>query len=259
MTVTSLVESLGAIALYAALIAALSALEALLPFRRPRGGAARRRANVALTSLYLALNVGLNLGLLLLAERAGFGWLESAALPLWAWLALALPALDFAAYWAHRTMHLSAPLWRVHRVHHAYVHLDATTAFRTHPLEGVWRALFTAAPVLALGIPAPVLAVYRIASGLNAIFEHMNLRLPRPLDRALALLVVTPDMHKVHHSREAPETDTNYGNLFAPFDRLFGTFTTPDRAADCVYGLDGFRGEESVIELLASPLRRPPW
>ena len=236
---------------------ALSVLETLMPFRK-RGSWRRDHlyANLGLTASTLALNFGLGLvatvGADLLRAR-GFGWF--AGRDSVATFAAGIVALDLAAYVAHWLMHAMPGLWRVHRVHHADPLVDVTTAYRQHPLETLLRFAFMAASAWALGLPAAAIAVYRLLSALNALLEHANLRLWPPLDAALSLVVVTPDMHKVHHSRRPAETDSNYGNILAVFDRLCRTFTPSARATEVEYGLDGY--DDVATHRLDALLRLP--
>lgn len=244
---------------YLGLIAILSLLELVIPFRKRRGGGGRVRTNLILLALFFLLNILLNgvfIGVAAEFERRGLGLLPQYHLPFWMLLAIGLSTLDFSSYVAHLLMHKLGALWRIHRVHHSDIHVDATTAFRQHPLEGLWRIVFTVGPALALGLPVAAIAIYRLMSGINAIFEHANLRLWRPIDTMLSVLIVTPNMHKVHHSRLQSETDSNYGNLFSVFDRLFATFSAPERAYDCEYGLDQFTGRETARVLLKLPFRK---
>jgi sterol desaturase/sphingolipid hydroxylase (fatty acid hydroxylase superfamily) len=224
----------------------LAGLEALAPFRS--GGSWRQvhlAANLGLSAATLAFNVAL--GLLLVADRRPPSLLE---------LAAGVAALDFATYLAHLLLHAVPALWRVHRVHHSDPLVDVTTAYRQHPLETLWRFGFVAGPALALGLPAATVAAYRLLSALNALLEHANLRLWQPLDGALSLALVTPQMHKVHHSRRQAETDSNYGNILALFDRAFGTFTPSARAGGVEYGLEG---SDTAAAQRLGPLLRLPW
>ena len=147
--------------------------------------------------------------------------------------------LDFSAgYLAHRALHLFPILWRFHRVHHSDEFVDATTTYRTHPVETVWRFLFVIIPVWTLGIPAQAVVIQRLVSAANGILEHANIRLWAPLDRLASLVWVTPNVHKIHHSRQLAETNSNYGNVLTIYDRMLGTFTPSDRAESVRYGLD---------------------
>ena len=149
-------------------------------------------------------------------------------------------------------------LWRVHLVHHIDASVDATTAFRQHPIEGILRFTFIAATAWTLGAPPAAVAVYRLLGALNSVLEHANIRVPRVLDRALVWLWVTPDMHKVHHSRDRVETDSNYANLFSFFDRVFRTFTPSSRGPFVRYGIRGYDAAEhqSIGAVLRLPFQR---
>jgi sterol desaturase/sphingolipid hydroxylase (fatty acid hydroxylase superfamily) len=118
--------------------------------------------------------------------------------------------------------------------------VDVTTALRFHPLETLWRFIFIVVPAWLLGLPVGAVAIYRVVSVWVALLEHMNVKLWQPLDSALSLVVGTPNMHKVHHSRLAIETNTNYGNIFSLFDRVLGTFTPSSAARFVDYGLTGY-------------------
>jgi sterol desaturase/sphingolipid hydroxylase (fatty acid hydroxylase superfamily) len=239
-----------------ALIALLSLFEAFLPLQQRTGGSTRIKTNLGLIVATFLLNFGLSasvVGIAACIEREGWGLLPPVGLPLWAVALIGILSLDLSGWVSHFLMHKLPWLWRVHRVHHSDRHVDVTTSFRQHPLEGLLRFLFTVIPAFALGLPPALVAFYRLLSGINAVLEHMNLRLWTPLDRALRLVVVTPDMHKVHHSCDQVETDTNYGNLFSVFDRLFRTYTSPSKVTHIRYGLDDFDGRQTAVQLLRSP------
>jgi sterol desaturase/sphingolipid hydroxylase (fatty acid hydroxylase superfamily) len=153
------------------------------------------------------------------------------------------------------TLHQFDWLWRFHRMHHSDNQVDVSTAFREHPGETLWRVGWHIAGVFAFGTPLWVLVIYLTFSAFNAQLEHANIRLPERLDRWLRLLFVTPNMHKVHHSRHQPETDTNYSNLLSIWDRLGGTYNRGPHFAELHYGLDGFDDEakQSISGLLKMP------
>jgi len=165
--------------------------------------------------------------------------------------------LDFSFYVAHVSMHRIPALWRFHRVHHSDPVVDVTTTIRQHPGEGVIRYAYMAAFACALGASPGAFAVYRSWSALNGLLEHANVRVPPWLDSVLSLVTTWPNMHKVHHSRTATETNTNYGNIFSLFDRLFSTFTPSKRGVNVSYGLDGFDdpAAQTTAGLLAMPFR----
>jgi sterol desaturase/sphingolipid hydroxylase (fatty acid hydroxylase superfamily) len=164
---------------------------------------------------------------------ARLGW------PTWIEILIGILIIDFSAgYLSHRTMHMWPALWRFHRIHHSDTFVDVTTTFRTHPVESVWRFVFAVVPVWIVGIPAQAVVIQRLLQAMNGVIEHANIRLPASLDRALSLVWVTPNVHKIHHSRAVAETNSNYANFLTLYDRLLGTYTPAERAASVVYGLD---------------------
>ena len=122
--------------------------------------------------------------------------------------------------------------------------VDVTTAFRQHPGETVWRLLWQLAAIVVFGVPLWIVIIYLIMSALNAQLEHANIKMNSRLDRFLRLVIVTPHMHKAHHSRDQRETDSNYANIFSFWDRLFGTYTAEIDFRKLRYGLDGFDAKE---------------
>jgi Sterol desaturase len=188
-------------------------------------------------------------------------WLP--AMPLWLYVLLGVMLLDlFGAYAAHWVEHKVKPLWMVHLVHHSDHHVDTTTANRHHPIESLIRYTFTLAGVLIVGAPIGIIMLYQSLSVVFSQFNHANIRLPKKVDNAISWFVVSPDMHKVHHHYQLPYTDSNYGNIFSIWDRLFGTYMTMD-VKDIVYGVDTFPDEKensSIVGLLKQPFhkyRRP--
>ncbi len=175
-----------------------------------------------------------------------WGLFNSIDLPGWLEITVAVIALDLAIYFQHFASHKVPILWRVHRVHHADRDFDLTTAIRFHPVEICLSMLYKFAVILVLG-PAP-LAVFLFEVLLNgtAMFNHGNIRLPGPADRLLRLVLVTPDMHRVHHSIEQQETDSNYGFNLSVWDRLFQTYKgQPDAGHDeMVIGLAPYQTDD---------------
>lgn len=221
-----------------------------------------RLRNIGRNAAITVIFVGVNLLLSPLSPLATH-WTADAGFGLSYWLGLSAPAqlllgligLDLFTYFAHLSMHKLGWMWRFHRVHHADRLVDVTTAFREHPGETLWRISWHIAGVVVFGTPAWVLVTYLTLSALNGQLEHANIRLPERLDRRLRLLFVTPNMHKMHHSRHQPETDSNYSNLLSIWDRLGGTYNHGPRFAELRYGLDGFDGSEqqSLRGLLKMP------
>ena len=188
-----------------------------------------------------------------------FGLLQWLDLPLWMTALLGLLLLDLlGAYLAHWTEHRVPLFWRFHLVHHTDQHVDTTTANRHHPGESVIRFAFTIVAVVLLGAPICLVFLYQSMSVVLSQFNHANITLPRPLDRALRLLFVTPAMHRVHHHYVLPYTDSNYGNIFSIWDRLFGTYSELDHR-EIRYGVDTHMTEDdhqSIRRMLGIPFGR---
>ena len=185
-----------------------------------------------------ALTVLTNLAFVLALRR------PATTSPSWPKVLAAVVFLDFCAWVAHLLLHQTSWGWRVHRVHHSDVAVDVTTALRQHPAETVWRLLWRVVPAAVLAVPLPALALYETLSVVNALLEHANVSVPERADRLIRWIFVTPNMHKWHHSRDAAETDTNYGNLLSVWDRVFGTYTSDAGLGRLRYGLDGCDGPE---------------
>lgn len=167
-----------------------------------------------------------------------FGLLYLVQMPLWVFLFAGMLLLDLVgAYSVHYIEHKIKFMWKFHMVHHADTHVDTTTANRHHPGESVFRAVFTLIGVIVCGAPMWLVMLYQSMSVVLTQFNHANIRLPLWLDNAISWLFVSPNMHKVHHHYVRPQTDSNYGNIFSVWDRVFGTFNyTP--VDQLQYGLD---------------------
>jgi len=219
----------------------------------------RRRANLGLTAISFVSNWLLaSLAAVAALRFRPTGLLVRLGWPLWIEIVLSILVLDFSVgYLSHRTMHMWPVMWRFHQIHHSDPFVDVTTTYRTHPVETVWRFLFAIVPVWLLGIPAPAVVIQRLLQAANGIIEHANISLWPPLDRVLSLVWVTPNVHKIHHSREVSETNSNYANLLTVYDRLLDTYTPAERAASVTYGLDGADAAAigSCPRLLAMPFR----
>jgi len=243
-------------------LAVASFIEVIAPLRQQsRRSNGRLATNLWLLAITLGLAMLLNFTLALGAAyvaRSGSGLFQLLAVGPVASFVITLLALDGSTYLVHRLLHQIPLLWRVHLVHHIDASVDATTAFRQHPIEGVLRFAFIAVPAWLLGAPPAAIAIYRLLGALNSALEHANIHVPRVLDRVFVLLWVTPDMHKVHHSRERVETDSNYANLFSFFDRAFRTFTPSSRGPLVRYGIRGYdaREHQSLGAVLWLPFQR---
>jgi sterol desaturase/sphingolipid hydroxylase (fatty acid hydroxylase superfamily) len=237
------------ILLLVAVCAVLWSLESLVPLYRYRDHRFQRvLPNLGLTLLLLLTNLALSFGTAWVAGLA-----PTHRLPVWLHLFAGIAALDFFAYVAHVLLHKTPLAWRFHRVHHSEEEVDVTTAFRQHPGETVWRVVWQLPAIVVFGLPLWIVVVYLTISAINAQLEHANVRLPESLDRFLRLFVVTPNMHKVHHSRRQQETDSNYANIFSLWDRLFGTYTSRVDFETLRYGLDDTKGAARLRGLLAMP------
>jgi sterol desaturase/sphingolipid hydroxylase (fatty acid hydroxylase superfamily) len=163
------------------------------------------------------------------AERNDWGLLNLFDVPLWAAVATSLMIRSLVEYVFHVLMHKVPFLWRLHRIHHSDARLDVTTAVRDHPLELVALVVTLGLSAAAFGLNVWVVVVYELAESVISLAAHANLRLPDRLDRALRWILITPNMHCLHHSAYQPETDSNYGQVFSVWDRLFGTYSAAPR------------------------------
>ena len=233
-------EFLTNITLILAVMGIGALLEIVVPMFAAGVSRQRRRANLGLTALTFAsswLLASIAAAAALVLRPTGLmtqlGW------PAWIEIVVGIVILDFSAgYLSHRTMHMWPAMWRFHRIHHSDPFVDVTTTFRTHPIETMWRFVFAIVPVWILGIPAEAVVIQRLLQAANGVIEHANIRLPASMDRVLSLVWVTPNVHKIHHSRALAETNSNYANVLTLYDRLLGTYTPAERATSVVYGLD---------------------
>jgi len=174
-------------------------------------------------------------------------WLP--ALPVWLYALIGLLLLDLiGAYLVHLVEHKTKVLWRFHLIHHTDTWIDTTTANRHHPGESVIRFTFTALGVLLIGSPMWLVFLYQTLSVVATQFNHANISLPKKVDTILSYFIVSPDMHKVHHHYVLPYTDSNYGNIFSIWDRLFGTFMSLPKE-EIIYGIDTHQKPEENNEL----------
>jgi len=184
-----------------------------------------------------------------------FGLLQWISMPLWLQMITGLLLLDLVgAYTIHLIQHKIKWMWKFHIVHHADSYVDTTTANRHHPGESVFRAVFTIIAVFVAGAPAWLVMLYQSLSAVLSQFNHANINMPEWLDKPLRFVIVTPNMHRIHHHFVRPETDTNYGNIFSLWDRLFSTYLITD-PHNIKYGLDVLndRNDESISTMLKIP------
>jgi sterol desaturase/sphingolipid hydroxylase (fatty acid hydroxylase superfamily) len=179
--------------------------------------------------------------------------------PLWSRFLIGLLLLDFIGAWLiHWIQHKVKWMWKFHIIHHTDTHVDTTTANRHHPGESVFRFVFTILATLVAGAPMWLVFAYQSLSVLLSQFNHANIQLPEKLDRIVSLLIVTPNMHHVHHHYRQPYTDTNYGNIFSIWDRLFGTYIQLDQSR-LIYGIDTHLDEKensNVGNLMRIPFQK---
>jgi sterol desaturase/sphingolipid hydroxylase (fatty acid hydroxylase superfamily) len=248
--------------------AGLFALVALWEWRAPRreGTWPRRRRwpsnlGIALLSTLLLRLVtpAAAVGSALLAAERGWGIFHLVSLHPGLVFVASVLLLDLVIYFQHRVFHRVPLLWRLHRMHHSDPDFDVSTAVRFHPLEILLSMGIKIAAVLLLGAPAAAVLVFELLLNATSVFNHGNLRLPRGMDRWLRWLIVTPDMHRVHHSVRHEETDSNFGFSIPWWDRLFGTYRAQpaDGHEGMRIGLTEFSGEREIrlADMLMQPLR----
>ena len=198
-------------------------------------------------------------GLALVAEAGGWGLLHLVAVPAWAAIIAAVVILDLAIYLQHVLFHAVPALWRLHRMHHADLEIDVTTGLRFHPIEILLSMLIKFAVVAALGAPAVSVLIFEVLLNATSMFNHGNVQFPAWLDRIVRWIVVTPDMHRVHHSILARETNSNFGFNLPWWDRLFGTYRAQPEAGQLgmTIGIDAFRDprELRLDRMLVQPWR----
>jgi sterol desaturase/sphingolipid hydroxylase (fatty acid hydroxylase superfamily) len=247
--------------LFFGLLGLLGIAERLAP-RRP--GPMKRRlrwfANFSLTALNIVVLSVLPIGFIgaaTFAANSGFGLLNATG----AAAAIAIPttllARSFISFAIHWLSHKLPWLWRLHRVHHLDTELDVSTTVRIHPAEFIVQLALGLPVVMLLGLSPWVLMAYELADVAVTLFSHANIRLPRSIERALRYVIVTPELHRVHHSAEQPETDSNFGAVLPLWDLVFGTFRTQTMVPQesMVLGLTEVRDRRacSLRWLLASP------
>ena len=219
--------------------------------------------NIFFTITTILVNLPMAFLLLMSADWAmanHFGilnWLPEMALGLYIFLGVFL--MDFfGAYLPHFIEHKVPPLWMVHLVHHSDHKVDATTANRHHPIESIIRYMFTLIGVIVIGAPIGIVMLYQSLSIVATQFSHSNIKLPKKIDKLISYVLVSPDMHKVHHHYKMPYTDSNYGNIFSVWDRLLGTYMELD-TDKIVYGVDVFPNEKensNIKDLLKQPFQK---
>lgn len=261
-------EGILRLGIFAFLLVALAVWEALSPRRQksktPNNLANNRRLNNVLVVVFDTVLVRLlvpllPVGMAVYASENSFGLFNQLDLPIWLVFLLSLLILDCIIYWQHRLFHEVPMFWRLHRMHHTDVEFDFTTAIRFHPIEIILSILLKLIVILLLGAPAIAVMVFEILLSSSALFNHSNIKLSKSFDRVLRLFIVTPDMHRVHHSVYQTETDSNFGFNIPWWDRIFGTYIEQpkDGHIDMSIGIEIFREEDDsrIDQLLLQPFR----
>ncbi|MDR5857908.1 sterol desaturase family protein [Halomonas eurihalina] len=251
---------------FTGVLAAMALWEIAAP-RRPQRYSRRQRwphnlMIVALDTLAVRLVFPLAaVGAALLAAEHGWGLFNTLASPGWLAILVSFVALDMAIYFQHRLFHAVPWFWRLHRMHHADLEFDVTTGLRFHPLEILISMVIKLAAVMALGAPMLAVLIFEVVLNATSMFNHGNVHLPAWLDRHLRRFVVTPEMHRVHHSIIPRETDSNFGFNLPWWDHLFGTYRAQPAAGhlDMTIGLEAFRDARALRldRLLIQPFLDP--
>jgi sterol desaturase/sphingolipid hydroxylase (fatty acid hydroxylase superfamily) len=256
-------EWLIRLAAFAAVFGVMWLAEALAPARALTASKRERwSANLALLALNLVLMRLLfpsaAVGIAVVAEQSGSGLFHVVSAPYWIALLASLLVLDLAVYLQHVLFHTLPALWRLHRVHHADLDFDITTGSRFHPLEMLLSMLFKAVVIFALGAPWLAVLIFELTLNAAAVFNHANVRLPAKLERWLRWVIVTPEMHRVHHSAERGEYNSNFGFNLPWWDRALGTYRAQPRLGHqaMTIGLPQPR-EPAICSRLAALLAMP--
>jgi sterol desaturase/sphingolipid hydroxylase (fatty acid hydroxylase superfamily) len=249
---------------FGGVLAAMAIWELVGPRRKPAIGRLVRWPNnlgvVVVDTLLVRLVIPATaVGLALVAQAHAWGLFNTIALPAWIAVVCSVILLDLAIYFQHVLFHAVPALWRLHRMHHADLEFDVTTGLRFHPIEILLSMVIKLAVVVALGAPAVAVLIFEVLLNATSMFNHGNIRIPLGLDRVLRWFVVTPDMHRVHHSIVSRETNSNFGFNLPWWDRLFGTYRAQPAAGHeaMTIGIEQFRDarELRLDRMLLQPFR----
>ena len=219
------------------------------------------RTNFIFLLFVVLINTGFGIiaaAVFIWTDQAGFGLLNHISAPVWVELLISILFLDLIAqYFVHFLLHKVKWMWRLHIVHHSDKNVDVTSGTRHHPIDFIIRESFALSTVIVLGMPVSFYVFYRTITVLFTYFNHANIRLPLWLDKALSYFIVSPNMHKFHHHYQLPWTDSNYGNIFSFWDRIFGTFVY-ENPEDIRYGVDiaDHTSDEDVLVQLGIPFNK---
>jgi sterol desaturase/sphingolipid hydroxylase (fatty acid hydroxylase superfamily) len=234
----------------------------LLPLRYKKNKARHAAVNLFFTVVHIVIHTGFGILIVLLSDWSKenqFGlvyWLNASVI---ASIIISALMLDFFGAWLSHVIEHKVPLfWRMHIIHHADNNIDVTSGLRHHPLESVWRGLFFLIAIFISGAPMYGVMIYQTLLTVFTGVTHANISLPRWLDKGMSYILVSPNMHKVHHHWKQPFTDSNYGGVFSIWDRLFGTYKTLE-PKDIRYGLDRYYSndkDEDLLALLKKPFQK---
>lgn len=233
----------------------------LLPLRYKKNKIRHAGVNFFFTLLHLVIHTFLAIFIVKLSDwcaSQGFGlvyWFNAGVLLT---IIIGVLALDFSGWLVHLVMHKIPLLWRFHLIHHSDTNVDVTTGLRHHPGDSLLRGLFFILLIFISGAPMYSVMIYQTLVVLSTAFTHANINMPRQLDKALSYIIVSPNMHKVHHHWKQPYTDSNYGAVFSFWDRWLGTFMKLD-TSQIRYGLDRYYADEKdedLVSLLKKPFQK---
>jgi len=217
--------------------------------------------NLVFTAIHLVIHFGIAVLIVMLSD-----WCKKNSFGIVYWtnanvvftIIIGVLALDFSSWLVHWVMHKVSPLWAFHLVHHTDNNVDVTTGLRHHPGDSILRGVFFLLLIFVSGAPMYTVMIYQTLIVLATAFTHANISLPKPVDKIISYVLVSPNMHKVHHHWKQPYTDSNYGGVFSIWDRLFGTFKTLDPKS-IRYGLDRYypnEKDEDLVALLKKPFQK---
>ena len=237
-------------------------LEGVYPLRKHKYNKWKHaKTNLVLLASTIIINVIFGIatvGVFNWIEATNFGLLNWVILPTWLEIIAAIMILDFISqYVVHYLLHKIPFMWRFHTVHHSDTHVDVTSGTRHHPIDFIFRETFALFGVVIAGLPVAYYLLYRVLTVLFTYFSHANIDLPLWLDKAISYIFISPNTHKFHHHHKIPWTDTNFGNIFSLWDRIFGTFLYKD-TKDIIYGVDilEFKKSENLRYQLEVPFKR---
>lgn len=237
-------------------------LEGVYPLKKHQYNKCKHaKTNLILLLSTMVINVVfgvITVGVFNWIETSDFGLLNWVTLPTWLEIIVAIMILDFTSqYLVHYLLHKIPFMWRFHIIHHSDTHVDVTSGTRHHPIDFIFRETFALLGVVIAGLPVAYYLMYRILTVLFTYFSHADIQLPLWLDKTISYVFISPNTHKFHHHHVMPWTDTNFGNIFSLWDRIFGTFIYKD-TKDIVYGVDVLDAEKSedILYQLKAPFKK---